>query len=145
VTDLHGLVYVSTAVHPLSLHEIDHLLERAQARNTRIGVTGVLLYSNGRFMQCLEGPALAMSEVYAIIRADPLHGGIIELLREPIAVREFPEWSMAFRSASTFGASNPSRYDALLSQRLAPAAGPTSTARTLLSKFWSSGRTPQAF
>jgi Sensors of blue-light using FAD len=145
VTDLHGLVYVSTAAHPLSLHEIEHILERAQARNGKVGVTGVLLYSDGTFMQYLEGSAVAMKKVYTIIQAHPLHHGIIELLREPIASREFPEWSMAFRSASTFAASNPSRYDALLSQKLASPGGPGSTARTLLSKFWSSGRVPHAF
>ena len=78
MAQLHALVYVSTARHRLSLDEIDHLLERARVRNEREGVTGVLLYNDGNFMQYLEGPAAGMSVVYAAIQRDALHAGLIE-------------------------------------------------------------------
>lgn len=143
--DLQSLIYVSSAVHPLSRGEIDRLLECARARNTREGITGVLLYSHGNFMQYLEGPADNLANVYEIIRADSKHQGIIELLREPILQREFADWSMAFRSITAFGVSNPLELDAKFSPRSAQAWSGSSAAYTLLSKFWNKGIVPGYF
>ena len=142
---LHALVYVSTAVRPMALPDIERLLDVARARNAKLSVTGVLLYDAGHFMQYLEGPALSMKRVYEVIKASPLHQGIIELLRERIETSEFPEWSMAFRSPNAFGMSNPTQQGDLLSQRLAPSALPASAARLFLAKFWARSRAPSAF
>jgi len=81
VADLISLIYVSTATHLLSAAELDRLMARAPHRNERAGVTGVLLYNDGHFMQYLEGPAEGLSKIYKIIKADRLHRGLIELLR----------------------------------------------------------------
>lgn len=142
MTDLQSLIYVSTAVRPLSRPEIDHLLERARARNTQEAITGVLLYSHGNFMQYLEGPACGLAKVYEVIIGDRQHRGIIELLREPIQSREFADWSMAFRSISAFGISNPVELDAVFSPRSTHNWVCSSAARTLLSKFWNKGIGP---
>ena len=87
---LYTLVYVSTASQPLSTGQIGRLLERARQRNRELEVTGVLLYSDGHFMQCLEGPAGSLATVYERIKCDSLHFGMVDLLREPIRLREFP-------------------------------------------------------
>ena len=145
MADLYALVYVSTATHLLGVGEIDRLLEAAQMRNSRAGLTGVLLYDAGSFMQYVEGPADAMASVYAKIKTSPLHGGIVELLREPIVRREFPLWSMAFRSVDAFGLSDPSHQADFLSQRAAAGEEPLSVARLLLSRFWQRGRHAHAF
>lgn len=133
---LHALVYVSTADHPLSAPEIDHLLERARARNEVEGVTGVLLYSRGNFMQFIEGSAAGMATVYAAITADPLHHGIIELVNEPRTSREFAEWAMAFRSVDALGVEHSNVNEALLSDKLEQPTDAFSPARVLLSGFW---------
>jgi len=145
VTNLHALVYVSSATHLLSAAELNHLVERARARNTQEGVTGVLLYSHGNFMQYLEGPHSGMSKVYEIIKADPLHHGLIELLREPIEAREFSEWSMAFRNISAFGEANPPEIDAVFLEARSVRPRPSSAGHVLLSKFWNKGSVPGAF
>jgi hypothetical protein len=142
---LHALVYVSTAVRPMALPDIDRLLEVARARNAKLQVSGVLLYDAGHFMQYLEGPAAGMTLVYQSIKASTLHHGIIELLREPIATSEFPEWSMAFRSPNASGMSHPAQQADMLAQRLTPSSAPVSAARLFLSKFWARGRAPNAF
>jgi hypothetical protein len=142
--DLEALVYVSTATHRLSAAEIDHLLERARARNLQEGVTGVLLYSHGNFMQYLEGSASAMTKIFDIIKADPLHRNIIELLHEPIQSRAFGEWSMAFRSISAFGVSTPPQLDAVFSAQQSPAVRSSSTSHKLLWNFWNKGICPGA-
>ena len=92
-TDLWAIVYVSKAARPMTQDDLAHILEGARRRNAEEGITGVLLYSDGSFMQYLEGPAAGMLRVYAIIKTHPLHYGLIDLVREPIQSREFAEWS----------------------------------------------------
>jgi hypothetical protein len=60
----------------------------------------MLLYSDGNFMQALEGEAAAVEQTFARIMRDERHSGLIELTRFEIAKRQFSEWSMAFRSPS---------------------------------------------
>ena len=140
MADLYSLVYVSTATRLLAMDDIGRLLDKARHRNLDQDVTGVLLYSDGNFMQCLEGPAARLASVFETIKADSLHFGIIDLVREPIKSREFSEWSMAFRVAGALGASSPTHQDELLSERLSLSSEPMSLSRGLLSKFWSRGR-----
>ncbi len=54
MTQLYNLVYVSSAVRPPTEAELRHLLQRAQERNRTQGVTGVLLFDAGNFMQYIE-------------------------------------------------------------------------------------------
>ncbi len=140
MNELQALVYVSTAAHHLSEAEIRHLLDRARERNAKEQVTGVLLYSHGNFMQYLEGPRAGVARIYEHILADRLHHGIIELVREPIAAREFSDWTMAFRSISAFGMSSPDKFDDLFIAKIDPAAAPPSMTHSLLLKFWNKGR-----
>jgi hypothetical protein len=140
VDHLEALVYVSTATHQYCLAEIEHLLNRAQARNAAADVTGVLLYNDGSILQYLEGPASELTRIFEIIKADPRHFGIIELYRGPIPAREFAEWTMAFRSADTLILSQPIQYVDLLSQRLDPFDAPMTKARMLVTKLWNKGR-----
>jgi hypothetical protein len=109
---LHAIVYVSSAVEPLTPAQIEHLLERARERNARAGVTGLLLYGDGSFMQYIEGPPEGLQPIYDIILADPLHRQINELLNEPIAEREFADWAMAYDSVTTPGFLKQLRADA---------------------------------
>jgi hypothetical protein len=139
-TELYALVYVSTASRALSLAELHHLLARAQARNLQENITGVLLYSDGTFMQYLEGPAPGLCRVYEVIKAAPQHYGIVDLVREPIGRREFSGWSMAFRVVDAWGQSSVAEQDAQLAQRLAVPINQYSAAREILSKFWWRGR-----
>jgi hypothetical protein len=142
MNDLQALVYVSTAAHHLSEAEIGHLLDRARERNAKEQVTGVLLYSHGNFMQYLEGPRAGVARVYEHIVADRLHHGIIELVREPIAAREFSDWTMAFRSISAFGLSSPDKFDDLFIAKIDPSAAAPSVTHSLLLKFWNKGAIP---
>ena len=137
--DLYALVYVSNAVRRLTDAEIDTILLKARARNETLGVTGVLLYSDGNFMQYLEGSADALAKIYTAIKASPLHQGIIELLRERIQAREFSDWSMGYRKVTRAGAAAPADQTQSLVAKLSPANGPSSAAHMLLTKFWNRG------
>src|SRR5471030_38236 len=96
MSDLNAIVYVSSAVQPVHRDDLDALLARARVRNLAEQVTGLLLYCEGSFIQYLEGPPAALLRIYASINKDPLHHGIIELLNDPVATREFDGWSMAY-------------------------------------------------
>lgn len=139
VTKLEALVYVSTASRSLSTEELQHLLDRARTRNFQEGVTGVLLYSHRNFIQYLEGPPAGIEKVYAIIKADPQHHGLIELMREPIQSREFSDWSMAFRNISAFGMASPPGIDTVFEAAGSVGLRPTSAGHVFLSKFWNKG------
>jgi hypothetical protein len=138
--ELYAIVYVSTAARTLTIPELRRIQERAQARNCKEKVTGVLLYSDGTFMQYLEGPASGLYGVYEVIKADSQHYGIVDLVREPLAQREFSDWSMAFRVIDAFGQPLEAEQDAELALRLAVPGNHHSAARQLLAKFWSRGR-----
>jgi hypothetical protein len=97
MASLDSLVYVSSAVHPVSDAQLFYLLERARSRNKRCDVTGLLLFDAGNFMQYIEGPDVGLSEVYEHITSDPLHTGLIELCREQTDHRVFGHWAMAAR------------------------------------------------
>lgn len=95
--ELIHLVYVSSATQPFSSAQLVALLDKARRNNAPVGVTGLLLYRDGNFMQVLEGEPDAVAKIHARIALDPRHQGLITLIRRPIAERTFSEWSMAFR------------------------------------------------
>jgi hypothetical protein len=137
---LYAILYISTAARLLSADELDRLCRSAQARNLQEDVTGVLLYSDGAFMQYLEGPAGGLARIYGVIKADPLHYGVIDLLREPIQGREFAAWSMAFRAVGGQGRSSTAEPDDLLLEGPGTDGTPRVAARELLLGFWTRGR-----
>jgi len=62
--------------------QLEHLLNKCRQNNGSAGVTGMLLYKHGNFMQCLEGPKDADQTLEAKIRSDQGNRGMIVLLNE---------------------------------------------------------------
>jgi hypothetical protein len=137
---LESLVYVSSAVHSLGDAQLCHLLERARARNQRCGVTGLLMFDAGNFMQYIEGPPAGLFEVYEQIKRDPLHTGLIELCREPISQRAFGDWAMASRVFEPVGNVRSDVFDADQGFSLNALADAHASARILLRGFWQRGQ-----
>ncbi len=96
-----SLVYVSAATHPFTPAELETLLEKSRTNNTRDGVSGVLLYRDGDFLQVLEGPEEAVRRTYERISRDRRHGGVIVLDDSEIQERNFGAWSMGFRRVNS--------------------------------------------
>lgn len=111
--------------------ELAELLDQARRHNPQVGVTGLLLYCNGCFMQVLEGPVDAVEALYKRIAKDPRHRSLIQLSMEPISERDFGNWSMAYAMADK------AFFDDLRNARWMLAPGEKqSTGRQLLSAFW---------
>jgi hypothetical protein len=91
------LIYMSTARASFSVDDLKALLEVSRRNNTAAGITGLLLYKDGHFLQVLEGERADVERVFAKILLDPRHNQVIEFFRETILEREFGDWSMAFR------------------------------------------------
>jgi len=80
--------------------ELLALLGKSRANNEKLGITGIMLYRDGNFIQLLEGEAGDVRALYQKIKRDRRHGGVIVLLEGSVAERDFPDWSMAFRDLS---------------------------------------------
>ena len=90
------LIYVSSAVALMSQPALEALLKAARAKNRRLGVTGMLLYHDGNFMQALEGDEPAVLTLAGSIASDPRHKDMQVVVRYATDGREFAEWDMAF-------------------------------------------------
>ena len=93
---LRSLIYVSSASLLFSQDDLLHLLQTSRVNNTRAGITGMLLYKGGNFMQAIEGEEGAIERLHAKIATDPRHHGVFTLLDRRLEHREFPGWSMGF-------------------------------------------------
>lgn len=93
-----SLVYISAATRLFSEDDLKALLEQSRKKNKRLGITGMLLYKDGNFMQVLEGSNETVTGLYRTIERDPRHHGVWELIRQQLEAREFPAWSMGFRN-----------------------------------------------
>jgi hypothetical protein len=91
---LYQLIYASRARQPMSDSELTELLDVSRRNNTRDGVTGMLLYDAGAFIQVLEGEQEAVERLWLRIVKDRRHDGIVVIDRGPIDRRGFAQWPM---------------------------------------------------
>jgi hypothetical protein len=139
MSGLRSIVYVSTAVRLMGEAELEGLLTEARALNLESGTTGVLLYSEGSFMQCIEAERADVYVTYERVRASRRHTGLIELIDEPVAARTFGDWQMGFARAarSDLLAMSSARWQ----QHVDDATGqPISAGLMLLREFWERNR-----
>lgn len=91
-----NLIYASSATEMLTEPALLEILEKAREKNARLGITGMLLYRGGNFLQVLEGEAETVRELYKVIRQDQRHKGVMLIAERPVSERNFAEWKMAF-------------------------------------------------
>lgn len=131
-SSVYQILYHSRAVAPFSETELETLLARARAFNGQHNITGLLLYSNGLFVQAFEGPEAPMRALYARIQADPRHTQVVTVNEGPEPARRFPDWQMGF------GHVGPEQVDEALAAMHAELPVPNSDTlrlRTLLETF----------
>ena len=97
---MRQLVYASVSKIGLSRPQLERILDEARRHNSANDITGLLWTDGNRFAQILEGDSAILNALMDRIRADPRHSDIVELANFAIEVREFGEWSMAWRDAS---------------------------------------------
>ena len=114
-SEIFRLVYVSHARNQLDVGEIRDIEFTSQRNNAHAGITGILLYKRGRFMQFLEGPESEVRRIFSTIKNDPRHGNITVISEGMIPARQFPNWSMRYTPLSEiqhqFGAIHKKLFD----------------------------------
>lgn len=90
------LVYVSrlTVSGRLNTSIFDEVERHASQYNEQQGITGILCYGNGQFLQCLEGEKSKVLALQQRICSDKRHKNIKVLLLQPITQRSFLDWRM---------------------------------------------------
>ena len=88
------LLYVSRSVHPESPEATESILERSRSHNLSHGITGVLCYGGGIYLQALEGGRAQVNDLYTHIVKDPRHKDVVLLHYEEISERRFGGWTM---------------------------------------------------
>lgn len=137
---IHQLVYVSSATRLFTPADLLALLDQSRRRNGAVGITGMLLYREGNFMQVLEGDAEAVKATHQRIAKDPRHRGLITLRNATVPKRSFGQWSMAFRNLELAETSEVEGYSDFLNQAWnLPAAEPKADAAARLVELFRRG------
>jgi hypothetical protein len=87
------LLYASRAVDT-SAQAIDAILSQSRQSNPLCGITGILCYGGGIFLQAIEGGRMAVSELFGHIQKDSRHKDVVLLHYEEISERRFGGWTM---------------------------------------------------
>ena len=87
------LLYASRAVDN-SPAAVEAILAQSRSHNTACGITGILCYGAGVFLQAIEGGRMAISELYGHIQKDARHKDVVLLHYEEISERRFGGWTM---------------------------------------------------
>jgi hypothetical protein len=110
---MYQVFYSSAALTQFSDAELTALLAVARVNNGRLGVTGMLLYHDGSFLQALEGEENVVERLYAKIGSDKRHHRVVALLRRQVDARYFDQWQMGFASMKTVPTNMPGYSDYL--------------------------------
>ncbi len=91
---LGHLLYISDACHAMSRAELEEIRSVSVRHNARLGITGVLFYSAGHFVQLLEGDMEQIHTLFEKIADDARHENVKLLTLRPSDRRVFAQWEM---------------------------------------------------
>ncbi|MCK0071188.1 BLUF domain-containing protein [Kordiimonas laminariae] len=92
---LHKLLYVSERDFSVPC-DLERILKNARQVNRENGITGALWYDGKQFVQWLEGPKIAVENVYAHILDARQHKNVRTVYFEPTLKRIYAEWYMGY-------------------------------------------------
>lgn len=88
------LTYKSMATTNPTPADLKAMVSMARARNRELGITGMLLFEDGCFLQTLEGPPAQLDQVWNSIKRDPRHRDIQVLSEHVVNNRLFSAWDL---------------------------------------------------
>ena len=88
------LLYVSRALDPDASAATDSILSVAREHNMANGITGILCYGGGIYLQAIEGGRNQVNNLYGQIVSDKRHTDVVLLNYEEISERRFGGWTM---------------------------------------------------
>ena len=91
-----SITYISKETLPFGSIDLLKLLDQCHKNNSSCGITGMLIYGNGTFLQCLEGESSAVEQMLEKIKSDARHKDFKILSNIKIQNRLFSKWNMGF-------------------------------------------------
>ncbi len=107
------LLYASRAVDSQNSEATETILAKSRSHNPACGITGILCYGGGIFLQALEGGRPAVNDLYKHILSDPRHKDVMLLSYEEISERKFGGWTMGLVNTAKLNASILLKYSEL--------------------------------
>ena len=104
------LLYVSRATS--DAQQIDSILASSRKNNPPLGVTGILCYGGGIYLQAIEGGRDIVNALFCKIMRDERHHAVELLHYEEITERRFGGWSMGQVNLGKVNASIVLKYSA---------------------------------
>ncbi|MFW7380867.1 MAG: BLUF domain-containing protein [Oligoflexus sp.] len=96
------LSYMSRAKFQFTEKDLEEMLEQARQFNLSVGITGILLYNKGVFLQMLEGEEVNVRQLYGRIEQDVRHEQVHNFFENYTPMRMFENWSMAYQNISLY-------------------------------------------
>ena len=93
-------IYASAATRTFDTPALADLLQKARECNHGLGLTGMLLYTEGSLFQVLDGNPEVVDSLYVRIERDKRHQQVTKIVYEAIPMRSFAEWTMGFTKVS---------------------------------------------
>lgn len=98
---VYQMVYISAQTVDFDDAALRELLTVARKNNQAIGVSGMLLYHDGSFIQVLEGAQEQVERLFDKIGLDPRHANTTVIFRGEAEERTFDEWAMGYVSVKS--------------------------------------------
>jgi hypothetical protein len=133
------IIYASAQTVPFSPQQLTDLLAKARANNQGLGVSGMLLYHRGSFLQVLEGEEPIVTALYMKIAKDPRHDRLMVIKRSRVTERTFGDWSMGFVEVSAAVTRKLEGFNPFLQQGGLEIAGREDQLRKVLHGFRAGG------
>lgn len=95
---MYYLIYSSIACPDVDERELKRIITTAQRNNSTLGLTGMLIYHDGMFIQMLEGDEKTVEETFTKISNDPRHYAVSRVFSGNEEKRCFPDFSMALEA-----------------------------------------------
>ncbi len=99
MANLHRVVYLSAATGEADTVDLRSIAHQCQRNNSHTGVTGLLMFIDGSFLQVIEGESGVITELLETLRSDHRHKDITIIEEKPVEARLFPQWCMEVRKA----------------------------------------------
>lgn len=91
---MQRFIYVSHASDTLDFSDLGDIAKVSKDLNARDGITGLLLWADGAFIQLIEGPKTELDDLISRITADSRHSGMIHLAYREIEQTICDTWGM---------------------------------------------------
>lgn len=100
--EMDQILYCSLAKQPMDLPALQALACSVAQLNRMDHITGLLMYSDGVFVQLIEGPPQAVAHLWARLLRDPRHYGVVQLYHyRELERRTCQNWNMKLVSFET--------------------------------------------